>query len=256
MTTYAKPYLSELSVNLNEFNADVRAQNAQGQPVLINGKQKPMLGVKLQLWLDENTEVGYQEYTFTDKATPATPSHSGLPDYTAVVSSEVSGAFTSSIESYLDSVLPAFKKTAEEGEATGPKLHARINHITAQLPYERPQEQSVMALVSLYEDEKFTRQLSSANFAVFFAPDEYVIRLLGNSPDITSAQIAQFRTSQRVYEMSAFFGSAAVQQGVGALATTLFAMIKSQVFHWNAIDVAAVMTDFQSQFAKLAPAPE
>ncbi len=242
MGTYAKPYLSGLKLNLHEFVAKQSGYNQQGAQVTALGKQRQSLSVDLDLYLG-NKNVGRQTYTFTDKAQPATASHAGLPVYSSVISEEVTKEWEERIGDVIDVEFPAYFDDSPEAKATGPAVYPRINRIEASLPYDRPAERYIAAVIGLYEDAEFTRQILDADFVVLFVQDDFIVRQLGGQ-EPTPEQLAKVRSEHNQYSLKDFVSNPSVAVSIGTLAASVFTVLKSQVKQWQEIDVATIMAAF------------
>jgi hypothetical protein len=242
MATYAKPYLSGLRLNLHEFVAKQQGYNQQGVQVTAYGKQRRSLSVDFDLYLGDKN-VGRQTYTFADKAQPATDSHLGLPAHSDVIPTAISDQWTEKIGEVVDLEFPAFSDESPESKKSGPAIHPRINRIEASLPFERPAERYIAAVVGLYEDSQFTRQITEADLLILFVQDDFIIRQLqGAEP--TPEQMATFRSQNNQYSLKDFVANPIVTESIGALAMSVFTVLKSQVRQWADIDVQTIMSRF------------
>ena len=242
MTTYAKPYLSGLKLNLHEFVAKQSGYNQQGVQVTAFGKQRPSLSVDFDLYLGPKN-VGRQNYTFVEKPQPATASHSGLPVYSDVMPDSVASEWEAKIGEVIDGQFPAYSDTSAESKAAGPAVYPRINRIEASLPYDRPSERYIAAIIGLYEDAAFERQILDADFVVLFVQDDFLIRELGGQ-EPTPEQLAKMRSEGQKYSLKDFVATKAVKDSIGLLAASVFTVLKKSVNQWSEIDVPTIMASF------------
>lgn len=148
----------------------------------------------------------------------------------------------------IDEVLPEYKDTAPEAEAGGPAIWLRVNRIEVAMPWGKPAEQHVGIIINGYEDKDFTRQIEDIVIWIGFGTDEFVKRTagsLGINGDIPSDGIAQLRQELNIYSLKDLLAKPGVLQGMGALATAFFTVMKNQVYNWSGIDVNTVMSNFK-----------
>ncbi len=250
MGTFAKPYLAGMALNLHEHFAKGISTNSQGRQTAVVGKQKPALTVEIDLYLS-NRNVGRQTYSFLDKAQPATASHKGLPVYSEVLAPEIVAAWEDGFGSAIDVEFPAYSDDSDDAKKSGPAIYPRINRIEAAFPFEKPSERFVAAIIGLYEDPEYTRQIINADFMVAFNQDESITaqvrQQFGLQPDqeLTSEMISQVRRDLMQYSLKDFVSNPAMQQSIGAMAASVFTVLKNQVFQWAEIDVATIMQSFK-----------
>lgn len=258
MATYTKPYLSGLRLNLHEFVGPTQRRNSAGEVVQMLGKQKPNLSVDIDLYLTKTKNVGRQNYTFTDKPTPAVlNSHDGLPDYSAIVSPQLIATLETQFGTVIDANLPEYSIEDPAVKAVGVAVHPRINAIQASLPPEesKASERYIAFVVGLYEDDKFTRQIIDADFVVIFAEDAYLARSLGvRVDDLNPAALAQIRSDNTCYPLRDFLATPAVAQSIGAIGQSVFETLIARVNQWKHMDLEELMEDFAEAFGEMAGA--
>ena len=249
MGTFAKPYLAGIALNLHEHIAKGIQTNSQGRQIPVIGKQKPALTVEIDLYLSKRN-VGRQTYSFLDKPQPETKSHKGLPVYSDVLSPEIVKSWEEGFGSAIDVEFPEYFDDSKEAKASGPAIYPRINRIEAAFPFNNPADRYVAAIIGLYEDPEFTRQIINADFVVAFNQDESITsqvrQQFGLQPDqeLTSEMIAQVRRDLMQYSLKDFVSNPAMQQSIGTMAASVFSVLKSQVYQWSEIDVATIMQSF------------
>lgn len=241
MGTYAKPYLSGIRVNLHDFVAKQQGYNQQRAPVTAFGKQRPSLSVDLDLYLGQKN-VGKQTYTFTEKDQPATASHSGIPAHTEVLPDAIVSIWETEFKNVIDSNMPAYFDESKEAQAAGPAIFPRINRIEASLPYSKPAERYIAAVIGVYEDAECTRQVVDADFVIVFCQDEMIVAQSGQ--ELSAEVIAQVRSLNDRYSLADFLANPQIQQSIGAMAASVFSTLKSQVYQWADIDVPTIMKSF------------
>ena len=242
MGTFAKPYMSGLRVNLHDFVAKQQGYNQQGAPITALGKQRPVLSVDMDLYLGDKN-VGKQTYTLTEKAQPPTASHKGLPEYSTLVTDELVSVWETEIGKVIDFNMPSYSDDSLESAAMGPAVFPRINRIEASLPYGKPAEQYIAAVIGVYEDSSYSRQVIDADFVVLFCQDDFIVRQIGGR-ELAPDDISQLRSLNSQYSLKDFVSNQTVAQSVGLIAAGVFSMLKSQVLQWSAIDVEKIMEKF------------
>lgn len=242
MGTFAKPYLSGIKFNLHEFVAKQQGYNQQGAPITAYGKQRPSLSVDIDLYLGDKN-VGKQTYTFAEKSQPANASHDGLPAYGTVLANSIVEIWEQEFGKVIDTNMPAFTDDSQDAKAAGPAIYPRINRIEASLPFSKPAERYVAAVIGVYEDRDFTRQVIDADFVIVFCQDEMIVSQSGQQ-ELSDETIAQVRALNDRYSLKDFIATPAVKQSIGAMAASVFTVLKTTVHQWAEIDVATIMANF------------
>lgn len=246
--TYAKPYISGFSMNLNDFVLKQVGVNNRNIPVKQYGKQYQQMSIEQTLYLGDRN-VGTQSYVFGKTAQPATPSNSGLPTFKDVLPLDSVPVTTwlDAIGTVLDESIPEYSMTAAEGAAGGPTIYLRINRIEASIPWDKPEEQYIGVFISGYEDAAFTRQIEDLLIYASFATDEFVKRnaqFAGVTGELTDAGIQQVRTALTIFSLKDLLARPGVVDGIGAMGQAFFTTLKAKVYNFSDIDVPTIMNNF------------
>lgn len=252
VTTYARPYLAELTVNLFKFTMKQNATNQFGAPIKAFGEQSPGLGVGLDLYLGTKN-IGRQTYSFGAAASRPAASHRGLPPFSDIVSADVLAKWIGAFNRFIDVKMPIFDQSDNPAAAAkGAVVYPRINRIEASLPADKPGERFIAAIVGLYEDKDYQRQIIDADFTVLFVPDEWVARQANTTVDkMTPDQIEQLRALNDAWSLKEFLSDAEVGLGIVTVGGALYTTLKAQVFQYEGIVVDEIMEGFVANLAAL-----
>ena len=250
--TYAKPYLAELSINLNKFKKKQEGVNRFGAPSKVFGDQLPGLGVGIDLFLGTKN-IGRQNYSFGQTPSKPADSHKGLPAFRDIVSTDVTDAWLAAFDKFIDVKMPIYDQAGDDAaKKVGAVVFPRIDRIEAALPATRPAERYIAATVGLYEDKNYLRQIPDADFVVLFVSDEWIARQLNTTLDqLTPEQIADVRAANDAWSLKEFLSDPDVATGILTVGTSMYTAFKESVYQYADIDVEAVMTTFKANLGAL-----
>lgn len=258
---YPKPFISLIISNLHKHTARQQPRNQQGAPTgePYYGEQLPMTVVQTDLWLAQ-TNIGSQKFAFGEAAMPPVAGiHNGLPASSAIVTNPIHTAISEAITEAIDLQMPEFDGSDDPGaKKLGPKMYHRINRLEAVLPWGKPAEQVVAAMIGVYMDEACTQQVPDVDFVILFCNDEFVVNRAGRNPQglVPDGQaIMAIRKANNWLSLSELLMNAPVQTAIASLGSNFFTAVKAGVPAYAEIDVSMVMTEFLAALASMVQVP-